>query len=894
MEIGISTYNDYVMTDNLITSIIYGTNSIYGKDYTITVVDDGTPDKNVISNLENVCKHHGVRLLINSENRGTPYTFNKIVQNAEGELITIFCNDTLVIDPNWLKGINYFMSENDRIGITGFPLINILEKDRKEETSMRHVSCMPRITGADRMIGGVFSFKKDVWKQIKNPDGSVGFWEDDLKGFLFETHFAFKILELGYDNFMMGWPLMVHLGSATYRRNPELFLQSVDFSKHNRNEYLSTIKNSKLYPEELKTDEKIILDSNRVNKLAFDRYVFSKYWNIPYDTIYQDPEKFIIHTKLYNKIKCSKRIIKWLDKNLQKNCDIISYKNGNIRNEINIIQNEIDKIPYDRAFPYDRAYFDGDSKQGYHPPGYQNFPSNYTVVNEILKLSPKSVLELGGCRGYISHILENQGIDSTCLDISPHCWHTRSCKKFVLADATDIPLPFGDKQFDLCHSKDLLEHIGEEKIDGLIKEILRVSRKSFHLITFSDHPYAKDDKTHKTLKSREWWVDKFNQIAGNDYHYQCIIEDKEKYERVPISIPQSSDNLTKLNIGPFINMSHYGWINIDKINLSDFASQNGYIFRQEDVSTRGIPYPDNSVDVIIASHFLEHLDRKEGKKFLSECLRVLKNSGIIRLTVPDTELITKKYVEKCIDEYRHVNIGVENSEYNSQSLYELLLAGHKTIYDYESLSKLLSNVGFDNIQRMSFGKSNSKEIEAQTIDMYPTLSLYVEATPKEQITIGDVSSLSPLSTGPTITYGNLGANILPAKDKLRIAIISTPFFQVPPLKYGGLEQVVWDLACGLDELGHEVTIFGPEGSMVPKHGHLVVTGYSVLAVNIDWFEEERKRYEVYRQYITPDKFDLVHDHTWFGFPYLLKRKYPQLKVLHTHHGSFVWESPPNW
>lgn len=184
------------------------------------------------------------------------------------------------------------------------------------------------------------------------------------------------------------------------------------------------------------------------------------------------------------------------------------------------------------SHPFVRSYFDGDSKQGYHPPGYTNFASNYTISEHILKLEPKpqSVLELGGCRGYISHILENSEdkIDSTCLDIAKHCFYTRVCKKFVLADATE-KLPFQDKQIDLCFSKDFLEHIAEDKLDYLIKEIVRVSKRSLHLVTFSSHPNAYNDKTHQSIKDKKWWLDKFDRIT-KDTEYIYTIADKEEYE----------------------------------------------------------------------------------------------------------------------------------------------------------------------------------------------------------------------------------------------------------------------------------------------------------------------------------------------------------------------------
>src|SRR5690348_9477426 len=42
---------------------------------------------------------------------------------------------------------------------------------------------------------------------------------------------------------------------------------------------------------------------------------------------------------------------------------------------------------------------------------------------------------------------------------------------------------------------------------------------------------------------------------------------------------------------------------------------------------------------------------------------------------------------------------------------------------------------------------------------------------------------------------------------LRIAVLSPVWFPVPPTGYGGIEWIVWLLADGLVEAGHDVTLF---------------------------------------------------------------------------------------
>lgn len=288
MGIGICTYGDYQMTDNLLTSIITKTNGIKDKDYQILVVDDGTPYADILSNLENVCKKHGVRLIKNNENRGETYTLNRSVQNLNTELITIFANDITVLEPNWLKSIKYFLTQNDKIGAVGFPL-----EEGISGTSTKTVNTPLNTppTNVAEVTGAAFSIKKSVFDKIINPDGSIGYWEEYVS-FLEDTHLNFQLVELGYYNYILNWPSMAHTISSTFSKYPELWFRTVDWSKiekelnGSKNEYISTVKNSRMYPDENKVDSKIIYNLNgieMVNRLQFSRYMFSKYWKLSYD-----------------------------------------------------------------------------------------------------------------------------------------------------------------------------------------------------------------------------------------------------------------------------------------------------------------------------------------------------------------------------------------------------------------------------------------------------------------------------------------------------------------------------------------------------------------------------------------------------------------------------------
>lgn len=81
---------------------------------------------------------------------------------------------------------------------------------------------------------------------------------------------------------------------------------------------------------------------------------------------------------------------------------------------------------------------------------------------------------------------------------------------------------------------------------------------------------------------------------------------------------------------------HNDWLNIDFVSNSDYVRQYNLL--------QGIPIEDNEVAVVYHSHILEHFSKKDGFHFMEECFRVLNRNGIIRIAVPDLEIIAKEYI----------------------------------------------------------------------------------------------------------------------------------------------------------------------------------------------------------------------------------------------------------
>lgn len=121
---------------------------------------------------------------------------------------------------------------------------------------------------------------------------------------------------------------------------------------------------------------------------------------------------------------------------------------------------------------------------------------------------------------------------------------------------------------------------------------------------------------------------------------------------------------------------------------------------------------------------------------------------------------------------------------------------------------------------------------------------------------------------------------------MKIAVVSAQVFACPPPGYAGLEMISWHCAEQLAQLGHEITLFAPEGS-VCQHSTLFSTGPAGT-----W--NEMQAYSKYWQELL--KFDVIIDHSWQKWSYVLKGegrlKAPVLGVLHAPVNTMIQELPP--
>jgi SAM-dependent methyltransferase len=79
------------------------------------------------------------------------------------------------------------------------------------------------------------------------------------------------------------------------------------------------------------------------------------------------------------------------------------------------------------------------------------------------------------------------------------------------------------------------------------------------------------------------------------------------------------------------------WTNLDFVSLADSVIAHDL--------NRGLPFQDESFDAVYHSNVLEHFAPSDGGRLIGECFRVLKPRGILRVVVPDLEMICRSYLE---------------------------------------------------------------------------------------------------------------------------------------------------------------------------------------------------------------------------------------------------------
>jgi len=174
----------------------------------------------------------------------------------------------------------------------------------------------------------------------------------------------------------------------------------------------------------------------------------------------------------------------------------------------------------------------------------------------------------------------------------------------------------------------------------------------------------------------------------------------------------------KINFGCG-NMPFEGWINVDGI----FNPKANLVIDLR----RLLPFQTGNVLYIFSEHCIEHFRYDEAMSFLSECFRVLKKGGRIRLIAPDLESMARAYVKRD-ERWFEKAFPYLDDPVDALNLIFHQGGAHYYIYDSKALQKILKKAGFKYVISSSFRGSACPELNMDCDDPLRTIkSVYVEA-----------------------------------------------------------------------------------------------------------------------------------------------------------------------
>jgi predicted SAM-dependent methyltransferase len=155
------------------------------------------------------------------------------------------------------------------------------------------------------------------------------------------------------------------------------------------------------------------------------------------------------------------------------------------------------------------------------------------------------------------------------------------------------------------------------------------------------------------------------------------LNDAAERDRLRARAAQADEVRLHIGCGPRVLA---GWLNVDLLfepyeNYLQYYGERFYgpsvrgersDFFALDV-TKGLPLPDDSVDVVFHEDFIEHLDQAATVGFLAETLRVLKPGAIHRVNTPDLAVSMAQH-----SDFRKGLEGVFEAEWSRHRHYNVM------------------------------------------------------------------------------------------------------------------------------------------------------------------------------------------------------------------------------
>lgn len=142
-----------------------------------------------------------------------------------------------------------------------------------------------------------------------------------------------------------------------------------------------------------------------------------------------------------------------------------------------------------------------------------------------------------------------------------------------------------------------------------------------------------------------------------------------------------------------------GWANVDLEGPSSVIKLD---------LTRPLPSRTDAMSAIYCEHFIEHIERDAAIRLLEECHRTLRPGGILRLSIPNLQVL--------IAEYQAGRTGYwTDMHWTPGSACQLInegmrLWGHRFLFDAAELESVLRSAGFAQVQACGWQESEHEAL----------------------------------------------------------------------------------------------------------------------------------------------------------------------------------------
>jgi len=157
-----------------------------------------------------------------------------------------------------------------------------------------------------------------------------------------------------------------------------------------------------------------------------------------------------------------------------------------------------------------------------------------------------------------------------------------------------------------------------------------------------------------------------------------------------------------------------GWENSD---VDDHGQQHvGDILR-------GLPYPDDHFDYVVANHSLQCLEHRRVEAALAELRRVTRPGGRCRVLVPDVVRAFRE-LESGNADYFPNRRGTLDRRF---SMYLTWCSENRSAFTAEHLREVMEEAGWTQVASRAFGTTGDPDPDCAALDSRPDESIIAEA-----------------------------------------------------------------------------------------------------------------------------------------------------------------------